>query len=404
VEQAVHAAVQSNPRLGAAVRDLAAARQGARGAAALANPLFVFTPALTDGGSDTELLIQQSLELNGTRAARKGAAQARERGAEADAITEMRSLVCTTRSAYYELVRARERASLARGLLQTSEELDRLTRRQVEEGSRPAVEQTQADIEVTRARQQVTLAEAAVTAREVALNTLLNRPPDSPVGAVGFDAAPAVPTPPLPTVEEALRRAFSERADLEAEAAGAEAFRQEARLARAEGVPDLAPQYRATSITRGGVQDAGFGLGITLPLLDYGSRRARVRQAEESARAEEGRLEATRALVRQEVVSALAQARAAETVLAAYPQGLLDDSKRLLDASRLGYEAGKTSIVSLLEAQRTYRQVQSEFIDAQVAAALARADLERATGAFLARLLPETPAATAPLGARPRTP
>ena len=59
--------------------------------------------------------------------------------------------------------------------------------------------------------------------------------------------------------------------------------RHQARLARAEGRPDLTPQFRATSVTRG-FREIGVGVGISLPFLDYGHRRNRVRQAEEAAK------------------------------------------------------------------------------------------------------------------------
>lgn len=404
-DNAVQAAIQNNPRLRAAVRDIAAARQGTRAAGALANPEAAFTPALTggaQGGSDTEVFVQQPLELNGTRVARRGAAQARQRGAEAQAVVELRNLVGDTRTAYYELVRAREQAAVARDLLKTAEELDAAARKQVDAGARPAIDQTQTAIEVTRARQQVTLTDAAVVSREAALNAVMNRPPDAQIGVVGFNTT----SPPagtssatnLPPLDEAVCVAFANRAELQVGGAAVEAFRQDARLARAEGIPDLAPQFRATSVTRG-VQQSGFGLGITLPFLDYGSRRGRMRQAEDSARAEESRIEALQVQLRQEVAQALAQARAANAVLATYTDAqsgdLLEQARRLLDASRIGYQEGKTSIVQLLEAQRTYRQTQNDYINAQVAAALARAEFERVTGAVPATLLPTASAAPA---------
>ena len=400
VDEAVRVAVADNPRLAAALRDVAAARHGVASAGALANPNVVFAPSLTGGvggGSDTELLFQQPLELNGTRAARRATASAQARRAEAQAVAEMRAVVFTARTAYYELARAREQAALARTLLQTAEELDRLARRQVELGARPAIEQTQTGIEVTRARQQVALAEATVASAEAALNALMNRPPDAPVGAVALPVAAVLSAAALPEPREAARQALAQRAEIASGEAWADALRQEARLARAEGVPDVAPQWRATSVTRG-VRQSGFGLAITLPLIDYGSRRGRVRQAEETARAEGDRVEAARLQVQKEVAQALARARAARDVLATYPQGLLDEAERLLRASRIGYEEGRTGLIQLVEAQRTYRQVQGDFIGAQVEYALALAELERASGAFPAAALPDSPSASSAHG------
>ncbi|MES2465582.1 MAG: TolC family protein [Armatimonadota bacterium] len=390
MEEAVEAAVANNRRIAAAARDVIAARQGVRSAGALTNPNLLFTPALTGGvggGSDTEVLVQQPLEINGIRTARRGAASAQSRRAAALAVVELRSVVFAARSAYLEVARAREQSVLARTLFQTAEELDRVARRQVELGTRPAIEQTQTGIEVTRAKQQAALARAAVTSSEAALNSVMNRSPNAPVGTVALPDVAAVFTAPLPDLQDVIRRALAQRTEIAAAEAASDAFRQEARLARAEGIPDIAPQWRAGSVTRG-VQQSGFGIGITLPLFDYGSRRGRVRQAEASSRAEGERVEAARVQVQQEAVQALARATAAREVLATYPEGLLDEAARLLRASRVGYEEGRTSIIQLVEAQRTYRQVQNDFITAQVEYALALAEMERAGGSFPTAALP----------------
>lgn len=382
-EQAVTIAIQNNPRLAAAAREISAAQRGVRAARTLTNPEILFSPGITSvSGSDEELLIRQPLELNGTRAARAGAAEARLRQSRAEAVVELRNLIFATRAAYYELARAREQAALARDLLAFAQTADRLARRQVELGTRPAIEQTQTGIEALRAQQQVTTAEAQAVTAQAALNTQMGRPPQTAIG-------PLAPLPttaePLPA-ENAASQALAARAEIAAAEAARDALSQEARQLRAQGLPDLAPQFRAGSVVRR-FEDYGVGLTLTIP-LDYGGRRERLRQTEETARAQEDRIAATRNLILQEVEQARVQAHAAETVLRNYRQELLDQAKRLLDANRIGYEEGKTNLLALLEAQRTYRSVQSEAINAQVAYALARAELERATGAANAALLP----------------
>jgi cobalt-zinc-cadmium efflux system outer membrane protein len=377
VDQAVALAIKQNPRLSAAAGEVAAAQAGVRSAGALANPALTVAPGITSiGGTGEELLLQQPLEINGARGARARVARAHLRGIHARAVVELRTLVFETKSAYYELARTQGLQSLARDALQTAEEFDRITRRQVEIGARPGIDQTQTGIEVIRARQQVTLAESRVTTAQAALNTLMGRPPAEPVGQLPPLALAAVPA----ESEVALRQALATRAEITAAEAAQETFREEARLARVQGRPDLVPQFRAGSITRG-LRDSGLGLGVTLPLFDYGSRRDRIRQAEAAARAQEGRIEATRRQVRQEVEQALARLRAAETVIRDYQSGVLDQARRLLEASRTGFQGGLTSVVALVEAQRTYRSVLTEYTNALVDHALARAELERATGA-----------------------
>jgi cobalt-zinc-cadmium efflux system outer membrane protein len=399
VDEAVTLAIRQNPRLTAAARDVAAARAGVRSARALTNPTLLFTPAIVRGGSDEEILLQQPLELSGTRSARTGVARAQLRQAQADAVVQLRTLVFDTRSAYYELARAQELLSVAGEVLQTTEEFDRITRRLAEEGLRPGIDRIQTGIEVTRARQQVTLADARVRTAAAALNTLLGRPPTEPVAA----ASPLSFTPEAVDAAALTQQALTVRAEITLEVAQREKLRQQARLGRAEGRPDLVPQLRTESITRG-PREPGIGVAISLPFLDYGSRRNRVRQAEEAARAQEARISAMQNQVRQEVERALARLLAAEAVIRDYQQGVLEQSRRLLEASRTGFQAGQYSVIQVLEAQRTFRQVQSDYLNAQADYALARAELERATGTVPADLLPQPAAPAQPGTERPTTP
>lgn len=385
-DEAARLAVQNNPRLTAAARDVAAARAGVRSAGALTNPSITFAPAITRGGSDEELLLTQPLELNGTRSARRGVAQAQLRQTEALALVELRALVFETRSAYFELARAQELRAVAQEALRTAEEFERITQRQAEEGLRPGIDRTQAAIEVTRARQQVTQAEGRVTAGAAALNALMGRPTADPVVV----ATPLPFSPETVDAESLIPQALAARSEIAAEEAAREGFRQQARLARAEGRPDVTPQVRSENLLRDG-REVGVGIGITLPFLDYGSRRHRIRQAEESARAQEARVAARQNVVRSEVAQAVARVRAAEAVVRDYQGGVLDQSRRLLEASRTGFQSGLTPITQFLEAQRTFRQVQSEYRNALADYHQARAELDRATGALV-------PGVTAPPG------
>lgn len=395
-EEAVRLALANNPRLAAATQEVGAGASGVRAARARTNPEFVVAPGITSiSGSADEVLFRQPLEINGTRAARTGVAQAGLRRTKAQAVVTLRDLVFETHTAYFELARAREQAVVVRELLTIAEEADRIARLQVEEGVRPGVDLAQTGIEVARARRQVTLAESAVAVALASLNTLLGRSPKEPVGPL-IPLATVVAEFPEPVTDgdDALvTQGLSNSAEVQVEAAGRDQSTQEARLARAEGRPDIAPQFRVGYFSRG-IQPAntgngvGIGVAVNLPLFDYGSRANRIRQAEQSARAGDARVQDARNVVRQEVVQAVIRLRAAETVVRDYQAGVLERSRRLQEASRLGFQEGRTTVVALLEAQRSYIAVQTEYIDALAEVAKAQVALERATGATPASLLP----------------
>jgi len=389
-DDAVARAIQNNPRLSAAAREVAAAHFGLRSAQALTNPNFVFAPGITSlSGSGDELILSQPLELNGTRSARKGVAGAQLKATQAQAVVEMRELVFSVRTAYYQLAQARAQQALAADLLSNAAEFDRISRLLVAAGKRPGIDLAQTGIELSRAQQQVTLADAQAGVAAAALNTLLGLPAEAPLASL----SPLTPITDAIDAPTLLSQALASRAEIANVEATREGFQQQARLARAEGRPDLTPQVRFGSLIRGVREPVsgngfGIGLGISLPLFDYGNRRNRVRQAEASARAQTDRITAMQNQVRQEVTQAIARLQAAQTVAANYQGGVLELAKRLLDASQTGFREGQTSIVAVLEARRTYAAVQTEYLTALTNTALAHAELERATGAIPAARLP----------------
>ncbi len=384
IEEATQEAIRHNPRTAAYSQDIAAASSSVKAAKALSNPVITFTPAIGGtGGSDTEFLMQQPLELNGTRKARTGAAAAELLGVKAKGVVGLCDLVFQVHTAYLELIRANEKSRIAQETLRSVEEFDRITRRQVELGARPGIEQIQSGIEVSRAKQQLTLALSDMDMARAALNTHMGRDASESIGSM------SVPAPSSHQVDSRtlIAQALSNRAEISLEEASSEVLKQQVKQVAAEAIPDLLPQFRASRVTHG-VQDSGIGIAISLPLLDLGSRRNHKQQLQHAQEAQRARIEAAQSLVKQEVLQAVNRVQATTEVLLNYQQGVLEQSKRLLDASKIGFAEGKTSILNLLEAQRTYRAVQSEYSNAEIDKALADASLERALGGIPARLLP----------------
>jgi outer membrane protein TolC len=369
-----------NARVLAARKEAAAAGLLVRPAKALANPEITLSPALGPiNGTTEELLITQPLEINGARTARMRQALSQAQGAAARSIAETREVVAEVKVAYVQLWRERELLQVAKDVLENASLLDKLARKQVELGSRPGIDLAQTGLEVTRAEQQVTLALGRVQSAQAALNTVLGQAAEAPISTLELPAAKAELAP----VTLATMQALAARSEITAEIAARESLRQEGELARAEGKLDIAPQFRAQQLLtrRPSSQDYGFSVAIRVPLVDWGSRKGRIEQTEAATRAQTDRIEAARQQVRQEVAQAYAHWSAAQSVLVSFGPAL-EQAKRLLTASRIGFEEGKTALLSVLEAQRTYRNTLADYAQAQADASLAQIEIERATAAF----------------------
>ena len=385
-DDVVTLAARQNLGLLASLKDVLAARSGVQSARALSPPTFTIGPALEAGGTTDGLLFLQPLELNGTRGARTDIAQARLRLSQAQALVQLQSLVYTARAYFYALARAQAALALQQDLLGTAQRFDQIARQQVALGARPGIEQTQTAIEVARARQLVAQAQGEEQAARAALNAYLGRAPLDPVDTSRTLPPSATAAPPvdIPTVQQ-------EALDGRAEVAAAQASRDvpvaQASLYRAQGRPDVSPSFRISQITPT-YMDAGVGVVITVP-IDYGTRRGEIRQSEQTAQAEADRLAGTQAQVRLDAEQAAVRLNAAQSVLGEYDAGLLADARKVLDAALYGFRAGQTTIIGVLDAQRTYRQVVSDQLNARASVAEARAALDRATGVLPPSLLPE---------------
>ena len=383
-DEAASLAVRGNLGLRAALRDAFATGSGVQSARALAPPSFTIGPAFKTGGTTDGLLFLQPLELNGTRGARAGVARAQLRLAQAQALLGLQVLVYTARLYYYALARAQANVALQQSLLLSAQQFDRIARTQVKLGARPGIEAVQTAIEVARARQLAAQSRGEEQAARAALNAYLGRAPLDPIGTARGLTPSAAPTVAL-SIADAQRLALDGRAEVAVARASRDVPGAQESLYRAQGRPDLSPSFRISQITPT-YMDAGVGVVISVP-IDYGTRRGLIRQSRQQAEAQEARLTGAQAQVRLDAEQAVVRLQAAQAVLTEYDAGLLANAHAVLLSALAGYRAGGTTIISVLEAQRTYRQILSDRLEAQTSAAESRAALDRAIGSVPPSLL-----------------
>ena len=388
-------ALESNPTLAAAVAELRAARCEEAAAHALPNPSISFIPGVTSpNGTGEELLVTQSLGFNGAPAARARQARARQRLTQGRLLAQLHDLVLAVRTAAYELRRARSQVCLLREDKAMAERFAEMARKQVDAGLRPEVDAAQARLEALRARQLLIEVEGEERVAVASMVALLGRGADlsallpeqvSELGAAAGSPLAGSASTTLPAgadgerlLLEQVERALTRRPEQLMAAAECQLAQAEVDLARSEQRMDVVPQFRATSVGQG-VRDYGVGVAVSLPLIDFGSVRQRVRAAEERAQAAQARGRAAELDARRELAQARARLDAALAAAAVATEACAQ-SQRLLDACRTGFGAGVTSVLTLLEAQRGWRAARADGAEAQAHLATARAQLDRAQG------------------------
>lgn len=184
--------------------------------------------------------------------------------------------------------------------------------------------------------------------------------------------------PPLPPLDrDALATRIVDRSP-RLRQARAEAERQQALLsvARRGRIPDLGVTvFREREVDK---EATGFAVGVKLPL--WNANRGEIARADAASRiaaAEAGRL-------RTELVAEI-QGRLKELQVAGDQASLLDReilpaARRSMQLVRLTFEEGETSLLDLLDAQRTLRDTQREAAEAHLALSLALGEVQRLAG------------------------
>lgn len=370
LKQAIETALKSNPSIAAQQLSADAAGQAARGARALKNPEMILAPSLVGtAGADSAALISQPLELNGSRKARAQVAGQEAAIAKADAQIISRNIILNVKQLYWGTAQAQHIVKLNEQNVSYLETLGEAVRRQVDVGRIPGSQIIKTDVELSRAKQELAQAALDYETSKASLNTLLNRPPRADVTLVDELAFVSF----KPDADKMISDGLANRPEIGSASAELGAAQGRIDAARAELRPDAAVEARKESFDSG---DSGIAVSFNLPIFDWGSRKAAVKQAQTLAASQQQQMEATRNAIKLDVEQALLAERTTAELVEYYQGGILDKSEQLATLAQKGFEKGATSYLEVLEAQRTLRTIRSDYISAIAAHSKAVAQLE----------------------------
>ena len=179
-----------------------------------------------------------------------------------------------------------------------------------------------------------------------ALNALLDRPADADLPVP--EQMPAT-RPVAKDDAEVLRLVAANNPELAALARDIAARRQSLAVARLQYLPDF-------SFTAGtdlaGVSQSLLGM-VTVPLLRHEAIDAAVAQAQANLRAADAMRRQTGSDLAAQVVMDLALIRDADRQLDLFEKSLLPRANQIVTVARASYEAGQSSLLDLLDAQRS---------------------------------------------------
>jgi outer membrane protein, heavy metal efflux system len=391
IEDAVDEAIQKNLGLLAERANLTVAEAGLITARLRPNPV------LSGGANSLDWLGTGFNELNGAgppeyairvdvpferahkRELRSEVADSVKRVAEAQFADAVRRLKIDVTLASVDVLEAKAKLQLARDNLQALERLVQLNERRLTSGAIPPLEVTRSRVAMLQYRGSVKTAELALTEARLKLLPLVGRRPDEPPIDID-DRLGIPPAEASPDLSGLLQLARSTRPDLQALRREQARSQADLRLQVAQGKVDytVGAEYRRQQ----GVNGRGnlLGLFFSAPLPVFNRNQGEIARAEAEGEKSVLSVAALDTQIAGEVASAYQEYESSRQLLSEIERDLLTPTAAARSGTTYVYQAGATSLVDVLDAQRAFNETMETYYTAQAAYRRAQARLALVVG------------------------
>ena len=322
--------------------------------------------------TETGFSVSQTIPWPGTLAANVHAADRAADALRATAVGARWALAVEARRAFTQLAASRELLGIARAAEEDARSLRDLLARRADLGESRESDRIKATVEWLRQQRHLAAAEREAATAEVIVRRLAVEPLPQPLEIQPVEF-PHSPMPDLAMLQARLADVNPALRAARAEAARQAALASAARRAR---IPDLAATFfQDHEIDK---RSTGVSVGVKVPL--WNANRGEIARAEAAAlgavaAAERGRIEAA-----NELETRVKELQIAAAEVESLRREILPAARQSLGLARFSFEEGETSILDLLDAQRTFRDTQREAAEAGLALGLAWAELQRLLG------------------------
>jgi cobalt-zinc-cadmium efflux system outer membrane protein len=373
-DAALNLASGRNLRVEAARRQRAVRESAVRTAGLVPNPEIV-----AESSRDTPhqlVSVDIPFEIGGKRSRRVDLAREELSLAEGEVQVELRSVRREVREAFYSLIAANERVRLAENAVEIAQRLRDIAQARFDAGAVPRLEVLQADLGVARASIDLDLVRSQQTATRATLNGVLNLPPDERTDVTG---SLADRTANAPSYDEARRMALASNIDLLNIDRQAAVERRRTDLLRAERVPTPLFSLGALFNAPGEFNTGGrFAVAMGVPL--FNRNQGEIAGSLAATSQLQAQREATQRTIENALFGIVARIRAQRQRADAYTTRLVPTAVDLESLAEESYRAGRTSVLNVVDAQRTVRDVRDEALQAALDVQTSIAELEELLG------------------------
>ena len=319
------------------------------------------------------------IEIGGQRGKRIAVAKEALTLADLDVRVEMTTLRRNLRQAFYGLLAASERSRLADEVVGLAERVKSVAQTRFDEGAAPRLEVLQADVGLARAQADADFARSARTSALADLNAVLNQPPGQAVSVAGdLSEGPAIP-------DFIRAMALADASNVGVLSADREAAVEGRRLEllKAERIPTPTFTF-GLPINAPDEFSVGKSIGITMTVPLFNRSQGEIAESQATIDQVRARRDAAHRMVESAVFAALARIDAQRRQLDAYRTRVIPAAVELATLAEESYKAGRDTVLALLDAQRSLRDVRRDYLQALLDYQAALADLEEVIGGPIA--------------------
>jgi cobalt-zinc-cadmium efflux system outer membrane protein len=362
LQQAIDLALGANPGLRAQGATVESTRAGEVTAALRPNPTF------SNGTVDFTGGVGWTVERGGKRQRRIDSARLATAGAERDYQDARRTLIATVRATFTAALLARGNLLAAQDNLQNFGQVVELNHLRYERGEISGGDYLK--IALQKLQFQTDLQDADLAHRTARAN--LRQTLDTPLLAQDFtvtgELRAAAPPQPLPVLEEQALRTRPDLLSAETAVRKAEA---DVRLAEANARvdvtvslgwihtgPSIASDQHVQPFFSFGESANALGTGITFPLPIFDRNQGEIARTRSEVTRTRAAAESVRAQVINDVETAFVSLAVSRDRVGLYESEYLKESHDSREVAEFAYRRGATSILDLLDAERTDRATQ----------------------------------------------
>jgi cobalt-zinc-cadmium efflux system outer membrane protein len=360
LEQAVELALERNPILRAQAISITSAEANEVTAALRPNPVF------SNEAEDFTAAVTQLFERGSKRQHRIEGAKLSTNIVTTDFSDARRSLLFAVRKAFTDALLAESNLALAQENLKNFQEVEDLNRIRFEKGDISGADFLKIELQKLQFQNDVQDATLALKTAKTTLRTLLATPQMAEDFDIEGELKFAEFDMPLTDLKAIALR---DRPDLRSAENVRKKTEADIRLAIANSYTDISftlgyhhtepnlPTWLSPGVTKGPTENS-VGFGFSFPLRIFDRNQGEIARTKAEAIRAESLAEAVRNQVISDVEAGYAAFRTSRERVRLYEQVYLGRAKESREIAEFAYKSGATSILDLLDAERTHRGVQ----------------------------------------------